>query len=157
MSKLKKIKPSTHSSKTILTSSEEETIAIAESFARSLSSNLSSPNIICLYGDLGSGKTVFVKGIAKAFYIDSYTVKSPTYTFVREYIAQNGKLIHVDLYRLNEADDILFKQIDEFKSQKGNLVVIEWADRLKLSLPEKRIDICFEYIDRDKRKITIFR
>lgn len=157
MSKLKKTKHPAPSPETVITSSEEETMAMAESFACGLKKNPESPNTICLYGDLGSGKTVFAKGIAASFYIDSYSVKSPTYTFIREYTAQNGRLIHVDLYRLNEADDILFKQIDEFKNQKGNLVVIEWADRLKLSLPEKRIDICFEYIDRDKRKITIFR
>lgn len=136
-----------------ISNSEIETHAIAKEFIESLDKK---KNVICLFGDLGSGKTAFVKGMAKALGIDHYTVKSPTYAFVREYAHQKGILCHIDLYRLEKPDDILFAQIDEMIRKKGALVVIEWADRMKNSLPENRTDICFEYIDKNTRKITIF-
>jgi tRNA threonylcarbamoyladenosine biosynthesis protein TsaE len=139
-----------------VSNSEEETISAATDLIKSLPKKTS---LICLFGDLGSGKTVFVKGMAKALEIENYTIKSPTYTFVREYIHKKGKLIHVDLYRLDAPDDLLIDQIEEFLGQPSTLVVIEWADRIKDNLndlAEKRTDICLEYIDKDKRKITIF-
>lgn len=136
-----------------VTNSEIETHAIAKEFIESLDKK---KNVVCLFGDLGSGKTAFVKGMAKALGIDHYTVKSPTYAFVREYAHQKGILCHIDLYRLEKPDDILFSQIDEMIRKKDALVVIEWADRMKDSLPENRTDICFEYIDKNTRKITIF-
>lgn len=137
----------------IASNSEAETHNAAEEILESLPEK---KNVICLFGDLGSGKTVFVKGIAKALGIDNYSVKSPTYTFIREYQHKHGKLIHVDLYRLEAPDEILFEQIEEFYDQKETLVVIEWADKMGENLPENRIDICFEYIDQDSRKITTF-
>jgi len=136
-----------------VSNSEIETHSLAKEFLESLDKK---KNVVCLFGDLGSGKTAFVKGMAKALGIDHYTVKSPTYAFVREYAHQNGTICHIDLYRLEKPDDILFAQIDEMIRKKGTLVVIEWADRMKDSLPENRTDICFEYIDKNTRKITIF-
>lgn len=136
-----------------VSNSEIETHEIAKEFIESLDKK---KNVVCLFGDLGSGKTAFVKGMAKALGIDHYTVKSPTYAFVREYTYQKGILCHIDLYRLEKPDDILFAQIDEMIRKKGALVVIEWADRMKDSLPKNRTDICFEYVDKNTRKITIF-
>jgi tRNA threonylcarbamoyladenosine biosynthesis protein TsaE len=136
-----------------VTNSENETFLLAEEFIKSLDKK---KNVICLFGDLGTGKTAFTKGIAKAFGIDHYTVKSPTYAFVREYVHQKGTIYHVDLYRLEKPDDILFSQIEEAAKKEGVLVVIEWADRMENSMPENRTDICFEYIDKETRKITIF-
>jgi len=136
-----------------VTNSEEETYSLAEELVKSLDKK---KNVICLFGDLGTGKTAFTKGLAKAFGINHYTVKSPTYAFVREYHHQKGMLYHVDLYRLEKPDDILFSQIDEMAKKKGVLVVIEWADKMKNSLPENRTDICFEYVNENTRKITVF-
>ncbi|MBT3865091.1 tRNA (adenosine(37)-N6)-threonylcarbamoyltransferase complex ATPase subunit type 1 TsaE [Candidatus Peregrinibacteria bacterium] len=135
------------------TQSEEETISLAKDFLKTLPKE---KNCICLFGDLGSGKTVFVKGIAKALGIEGYSIKSPTYTLIREYTHKKGKLIHIDLYRLEAADDLITEQIDEFLSDKDTLVVIEWADRMTDDLPEERAEICFEYIDEKSRKITVF-
>ena len=138
-----------------ITSSEIETHSLAKEFLESLDKK---KNVVCLFGDLGSGKTAFVKGIAKALGVDHYTVKSPTYTFVREYTYQKGTICHIDLYRLEKPDDILFAQIDEMIRKKGTLVVIEWADRMNdhLSKSKNKTDICFEYVDKNIRKITIF-
>lgn len=136
---------------TISTFSEQETKDLAAKILQNL-----KHNVICLFGDLGSGKTVFVKGLAKALGIDNYSVKSPTYTFIREYIHNKGKIYHIDLYRLDGPDEILFTQIEEAAAQKNSLVVIEWAQKLGENLPKNRLDICFEYVDKDTRKITIF-
>ena len=137
----------------LVSEAESKTLEIAEDFTAKFPKH---QNLICLFGDLGSGKTVFVKGIAKALGIEDYSIKSPTYTFIREYPHKKGRLVHIDLYRLETPDDILLKQIEEFYSDPSTLVVIEWADKMRDDLPSEHIDICFEYIDGNTRKITIF-
>jgi tRNA threonylcarbamoyladenosine biosynthesis protein TsaE len=136
----------------ILSKSEKDTQAQAEEFLKNLPKN---KNYICLFGDLGSGKTVFTKGLAKALGIENYSVKSPTYSLVREYIHKKGKLYHIDLYRLEAPDEIITRQIKELADEKNSLIIIEWADKLE-ELPEARVDICFEYVDPETRKITMF-
>lgn len=141
----------------LTSSSPEETLEIAKKIIK----DLRNKNILRFFGDLGVGKTVFVKGIANAFGIEDYSVKSPTYTLIREYPHSKGMLVHVDLYRLNEPDEVLFKQLNEYASNKNNLILIEWAEKLTqdvfdIKLKENMADICMEYIDRTSRKITVF-
>lgn len=138
-----------------LSQSEEDTQKIAGEFLTDLPKD---KNIICLFGDLGAGKTVFVKGLAKALEIDNYSVKSPTYTFIREYIYKKWKIYHVDLYRLDGPDPILFDQIEEKASEPNSLVIIEWAEKLGEAFKDSknRVDICFEYVGKESRKITVF-
>jgi len=141
-----------------LSISPEETIEIAKKIIK----NLNGKNIVCLFGDLGAGKTVFAKGVAGAFGIEDYSVKSPTYTLVREYQHKKGMIVHVDLYRLNEPDEVLFKQLNEYASNKNNLILIEWAEKLSQdAFDEKstkdKADVCIEYTGRTTRKITIFQ
>ena len=102
--------------------------------------------IICLDGELGSGKTVFTKGIANALGIDE-TITSPTYTIIKEY---NGELplYHMDVYRLD--GNIDGTGIEEYFN-KGGVVVIEWADTIKNILPAERLDIKFKVLDENKR------
>lgn len=138
----------------LISNSEQETLEIARKFMEDLQKGT---NVLCLFGDLGSGKTVFVKGLAQTLSIDSYRVKSPTFTFIREYSHPKGKICHADLYRLNGPDDVLFDQIDELVKDENNLIIIEWAEKMGDRLPKKRTDICFEYINKDSRKITIFK
>ncbi len=139
----------------VITNSEEETAKLAEKFLKERSSDNQNKPIL-LFGDLGSGKTAFVKGLAKCLGIDNYQVKSPTYTFVREYFHNKGTLVHIDLYRLETIDNLLLEQIEEYMDGNGTLVVVEWADRLGDNAPDKRSDICFEHIDENQRKITFF-
>jgi len=141
-----------------LSISPEETIETAKKIIK----NLNGKNIVCLFGDLGAGKTVFAKGVAGAFGIEDYSVKSPTYTLVREYHHKKGMIVHVDLYRLNEPDEVLFKQLNEYASNKNNLILIEWAEKLSQdAFDEKstkdKVDVCIEYTGRTTRKITIFQ
>ena len=109
------------------------------------------PNmVICLYGELGSGKTVFTKGFASAMEIDE-TITSPTFNIIKEYTTGELPLYHMDVYRLNEDDDT-FGIKDYFN--KGGVTIIEWADVIKNKLPEKRLDIKFKVIDEDTRVLV---
>jgi len=138
-----------------ITNNEEETISLAEKYLQKRpKSNAHTP--ILLFGELGSGKTAFTKGIAKGLGIEDYQVKSPTYTFIREYTHSGGTLVHIDLYRLESIDNLLLEQIEEYADKKGTLVIIEWADRLGENMPEEHDDVCFEHIDENQRKITFF-
>ena len=106
--------------------------------------------MICLDGELGSGKTVFTKGIANALGIDE-SVTSPTYTIIKEY---NGELplYHMDVYRLDGNTDGV--GIEEYFN-KGGVVVIEWADTIKDILPDERLDIYFKVVDENKRVLVL--
>ena len=126
--------------------SELETIELAQNFESEKFPNM----IICLNGELGSGKTIFTKGVANGLGIDE-TITSPTFTIIKEY---NGELplYHMDVYRLDGKTDGV--GIEEYFS-KGGVVVIEWADTIKDILPEERLDIKFKVIDENKRVLTI--
>jgi tRNA threonylcarbamoyladenosine biosynthesis protein TsaE len=109
------------------------------------------PNmIICLYGELGSGKTVFTKGFAQALGIEE-VITSPTFTIIKEYDAEMP-LYHMDLYRLNEMDDSI--NIEEYFDKKG-VCIIEWADIIQDDLPEERLDIKIKIVDEDTRVMII--
>lgn len=139
-----------------LSQSSQETKELAKEILKDLSSNL-----ICLYGPLGSGKTTFVQGLARALGIKKRII-SPTFILLREYDIKslkfkikNSKLIHLDCYRINSEEDIKSIDLSELWSDNKNLVVIEWAEKLKRILPKQRIDIKFEHVSKNKRKITI--
>ncbi len=127
--------------------SPEDTLKIAKEFARELKGN----ELICLKGELGAGKTVFIKGIASYFGIDKNDVNSPTFTLMNIYEGEIT-IFHLDLYRLSseEAEEI----ISDFAG-KG-LIILEWGDRLKediFNLPAFFIEI--KVSEEDKREITI--
>ena len=130
----------------ITTRNELETIELAQNFESEKFPNM----IICLDGELGSGKTVFTKGIANALGIDE-SVTSPTYTIIKEYDGELP-LYHMDVYRLDgNADGV---GIEEYFT-KGGVVVIEWADTIKDILPEERLDIYFKVVDENKRVLIL--
>ena len=106
--------------------------------------------VICLIGELGSGKTVFVKGFAQALGINE-TITSPTFNIVKEY--ENGELplYHMDVYRLEDHKDNI-GLTDYFN--KGGVTIIEWADMIEDELPEERLDIRFRVVDENTRVLT---
>ena len=125
----------------VFCASEEDTIRLGESFAE----RLKRGEVICLLGELGSGKTTFVKGLAKGLEIEEgYQVRSPTFTIVNEYPTKRGKLIHIDLYRLETFE------VEQFLGD--GVVVIEWAK--DLSLCDYVLEFGFEG---EGRMITIKR
>lgn len=129
----------------ITTKSELETIELAQNFESEKFPNM----IICLDGELGSGKTIFTKGIANALGIKE-SITSPTYTIIKEYDGELP-LYHMDVYRLENSTDI---GIEEYFT-KGGVVVIEWSNIIKDILPEERLEIQFRIIDENKRVLTL--
>ena len=132
----------------ITTKCEEETMEIAQNLESEKFSNM----IICLIGDLGSGKTIFTKGFAMALGIEE-NITSPTFNIIKEYSGGEMNLYHMDLYRLN--GDIKNLGIEEY-FEKDGVVIIEWADMIRDYLPEERLDIKFRVIDEDTR-VLIFQ
>lgn len=129
----------------ITTYNETETIELAQNIESEKFPNM----IICLNGDLGSGKTVFAKGFAAALGVEE-NVTSPTFTFIKEYPDGEMPLYHMDVYRL-EKDDI---GLTEYFT-KGGIVIIEWAENIKDLLPEERLDINFKIAGEDTRIIEL--
>ena len=130
----------------ITTKNEMETIELAENFESEKFPNM----IICLNGELGSGKTMFTKGIATALGIKE-TVTSPTYNIIKEYDGELP-LYHMDVYRLDGKTEGI--GIEEYFT-KGGVVVIEWANTIKDVLPEERLDIMFKVTGEEKRVLIL--
>lgn len=131
---------------TYITKSPEETIELGEKLAH----RLSGGDTVLLFGDLGTGKTHFTKGIAKGLEINEI-IKSPTFAYVREY--KNKTFYHYDLYRLNKGDDTSSIGLEESIENNEIINVVEWADRMT-ELPDKYIAVTFE-IEKENRKINI--
>lgn len=127
--------------------SERDTIE----FAENLEAEKFSGMVICLNGELGSGKTVFTKGFAAALGIDE-TITSPTFNIIKEYINGEMPLYHMDIYRLEgniESTGIL----DYF--DKEGVIIIEWANMIEDYLPEDRLDIYFKVVEENRRIIKV--
>lgn len=142
--------------KKIVTKSTGETFKLGEKFAKKLKGG----DVVCMYGELGSGKTTFVKGLVKGLGIDK-TITSPTFILMRQHdVLNNSKriqtLYHLDLYRLENVKDIKGIGFEEILNDKNGVVVIEWAEKAKDLLPDKRIDLNFEYIDENRRRVVIY-
>lgn len=118
--------------KSFKTVSQDETCALG----RKLGELLKAGDVVCLVGDLGTGKTAFTKGIAEALGISGY-ITSPTFTFVNEY---QGWLpmFHFDVYRIGEPEDLFEIGFEEYLEQDG-VVIIEWANMIKDILPSDYI------------------
>ena len=125
---------------------EKETIQIAENLESEKFENM----VICLEGDLGSGKTIFTKGFAGALGIEE-NITSPTFTIIKEYYNGEMPLFHMDVYRLDGKIDGIGLE-DYFK--KNGVLIIEWADTIEDYLPEERLDIKFRLVDENTRVLT---
>jgi len=124
----------------------EDTLTIAENIESEKFENM----VICLDGELGSGKTIFVKGFAKALGIED-NITSPTFNIIKEYHNAEMPLFHMDVYRLDEVEeDIGIK--DYFV--KNGITIIEWSEMIKDILPEERLEINFKIIDENTRVLV---
>jgi tRNA threonylcarbamoyladenosine biosynthesis protein TsaE len=130
------------------TSSETETSAIG----RELAATLSAGDVVLLFGDLGAGKTAFVRGLAEGLGVQRDEVSSPTFTLIHEYRGGRLTLLHVDLYRLNDPREIEDLGLDELGSDAA--MAIEWADKLPKPPPDA-ILVTFAHANGNTRNITI--
>ena len=131
----------------LTTYSEEETIELAQNIESEKFPNM----VICLEGDLGSGKTVFTQGFAKAMEIDE-DITSPTFNIIKEYESGELPLFHMDVYRLDGNVENL--GLEEYYKRKG-ITIIEWSDTIRDYLPEDRLIIKFRVTGENSRSITL--
>lgn len=167
--------PAARSILTRVTRSEDETIALGAA----LGARLRPGDVVALHGELGAGKTRFVRGVARGLGLDPDLVNSPTFVFVNEYAppapaptptttdgpssstpARGGTatLVHIDAYRLRGEDDLDALGWDRFRDG-GAILVIEWAERIAPALPAPgapdRIDVTIEHAGAEARRVMI--
>lgn len=128
----------------VITSSREETIKLGEKFAK----NLKNGSVVVLNGEMGAGKTVFVKGIAKGLNVQS-EITSPTYAYMNDY---DGKLYHYDCYRLTSGEDAEALGLTDY-FYAGGICVIEWAENIKSVLPDDVITVTITKLGENERSV----
>ena len=133
----------------ILSKSVETTQRLGEQ----LGARLSPGDVLALVGELGSGKTTFVQGLAKGLGIDPGRVKSPTFVLLREYPGR-VPLTHIDGYRLDGPESAMWLDLDWLFSKK-NVTTIEWADRVAGCLPDDYLELQFAHRTTNQRAIRV--
>jgi len=129
---------------------------------QTISTSLQDGDILCLYGDLGAGKTTFVKGLAKSLGITE-EILSPTFTLMNIYNIKTSKpelrtLVHIDTYRLKTENDLKEIGAEDYLGQPGVVTIIEWPEKIMGLIENKKvIKIYFEHLSNHERKITIER
>ncbi len=130
-------------------SSPDQTVRLARRLARELAPG----SVVALVGPLGSGKTLFVKGLARELGVSPSSAVSPTFTLINEY---GGKvpLIHVDLYRLEHPGEVAELGLEEYFEGPG-IVAVEWAERALPLLPGNTVTVRFERLGPRRRRISV--
>lgn len=142
-----------------ISDSVESTEMLGRTLSGFIIEDESLPRFVAMYGDLGVGKTAFVRGFCSSICLNS-TVKSPTFALVNEYrCVQNvlgiKKICHFDMYRVTDEDDLYSIGYDDYL-RDDNVCIAEWCELIEYALPEERIEVRIEKIeDLSKRKITV--
>lgn len=143
----------------IITHSEEETKNFAKNFAAELTGGV----ILCLYGELGAGKTTFVKGLAEGLQINN-TITSPTFTLMNVYETKQildksrniKQLIHIDTYRLKDEKELIEIGAEDYVGAEDTITVIEWPEKVDQFLKEKKVvKIFLNHTSDTEREIII--
>jgi tRNA threonylcarbamoyladenosine biosynthesis protein TsaE len=135
---------------TVFSLSETETYEMGRAFAR----RLDRGDLVLLEGDLGLGKTVFVRGVADGLGIPPEDVSSPSFTLVQEYRGGRLTLFHVDLYRVDVPEDVGSLGIEEILTA-GGVVVVEWGDKLPPYLRREAVTVRFHDVGEGSRRIEV--
>lgn len=131
------------------THSADETIALGEKIGKKLSKG----DVIAFKGDLGAGKTTFTRGISRGLGLGD-NVTSPTFSLVNEYRGKEKSLIHFDMYRITNSDDIELTGFWDY-IEEGCILAVEWSENISDVIPNNSIIISFKRIDDDTREIEI--
>ena len=134
----------------VTTDSAAETRALGAQ----LTERLPSGAVVALYGDLGTGKTHLVKGIAEGLGLDPSAVRSPTFTILHTYDEGERPLHHFDAYRVQTPDEFVELGFEEYVHGPG-LTVIEWADRVETLLPPTTLHLQLTHVAPQRRRITL--
>ena len=129
--------------------------------AKKLAGELKPGDVVCLEGDLGAGKTTFTQGLAAALGV-SGRVNSPTFCIVQEHRRQstavggNRLLVHMDLYRLHDENDVIAIGWEDYLAQ-GAILVVEWPDRAGTLIPSDARHIVFTHLDGEESRRIVFK
>ena len=129
-----------------------ETEHLGATLAEHLQQNGRFPVFVALYGDLGAGKTAFVRGFSSILSPGS-RVKSPTYTIVNEYRQGEKPLFHFDLYRISSEEDLYGMGFDEYV--ESGYCIAEWCEHIGSAMPDHAVTVTIEKIDETSRRITV--
>lgn len=144
----------------VITKNPQETKKLAGELAKKLIQKRSERAlVIALAGELGSGKTTFVSGFSKILGVNE-KILSPTFVLIHKHELKPGTykfLYHIDAYRLESEKDLLNLEIKKIISSPENIVMVEWADKVKKIIPENAVWIYFEHSNKNQRKITYSR
>ena len=142
--------------RTLTSNSAEQTEQIGRSLAELISQDSSLPRFIALYGDLGVGKTAFVRGFTSLL-AKNARVKSPTFALVNEYKGESVTVFHFDMYRITDEDELYSIGFYDYLN-RGGIALVEWSENIEYALPQEyfsvRIEKCLEQAP-DTRKITL--
>ncbi len=132
-----------------LAKNEKESMEIGEKFAALVKGG----DIVCLYGDLGAGKTTFVKGLAKALGVKK-NITSPTFALLNIYPTKKAKIVHIDTYRLKNEQELIDIGIEDYLGAPDSICVVEWPEKMQMLLKNKKtLQIKIEHLN-NGRKIT---
>ncbi len=136
----------------LVTHSAEETVELG----RKLAGELRPPCLVVLCGELGTGKTTLTKGIVAGLGVASEEeVTSPSFTLIHEY-GRESKVFHVDLYRIEDAHDLGTLGLEDLLGQQAT-VLVEWGEKLGENAATPRVEIHFEHMGEDERRIAVAR
>ena len=134
-----------------VTNSEQETIDLAIEFAATLLAN----DVVLLDGELGAGKTCFVRGLCEGLGGDPTQVNSPTFVIMQEYEVDGGiRLVHIDAYRLSGTEELDTIGWDELLCDPNVIIAIEWPSKIAGAIPEHAVTVEIEHVDINTREIT---
>ena len=145
--------------KQIYTSSADETEAVGKEFATTLSADATLPRFVAMEGDLGVGKTVFVRGFTSEV-SPAAAVRSPTFALVNDYTKRGGTPIyHFDVYRITDDDDLYSTGFYDYLCDKRAFCLVEWSENIRYAFPKEYFVVRIEKCDAEnteKRLITIY-
>lgn len=134
--------------KVYISKNEQDTEYIGESFSRELPDGA----VVAMYGDLGAGKTAFVRGMARGMGLSS-RVSSPTFTIVNEYLGER-ELIHFDMYRLSDAEELFDIGWEDYLN-RGAVCAVEWSEKVEDAFTGEEYVVSIEKLGDSERRITI--
>ena len=135
----------------LVTNSAEQTEALGATLAEAIAADSSLPRFIALYGDLGVGKTAFVRGFTSLF-SPKARVKSPTFALVNEYRAKPRSVFHFDMYRITDEDDLFSIGYYDYLNRPG-ICLVEWSENVPYAIPEQYLRVLIEKSDPDRPEI----
>jgi len=124
-------------------------------FALELSKNISTPLFIGLEGEMGAGKTTFSQALVNHIFEEEEIVTSPTFSIINTYEQNEKRIIHMDLFRLETYDDLIFSGIEEYLFDDDAIILAEWYSKIDFTPPKPNMLINIKIINEDTREFTI--